>query len=499
MKLSRFRRPLISIWLLLAALVEAGHVDSHDHVRRHSHRAPTSRMEHKIEKFGLKKRGSKCEFPTDAGLVAVTPGEKNAGWALSPDTACKPDSYCPYACPPGQLMAQWDPEATSYTYPQSQNGGLYCDKQGDIHKPFPDKPYCVDGTGSVGCKNEAAKNVAVCQTVLPGSEAMLIPTDVQDWAGLAVPDPSYWASTAAHYYINPPGTSTKEACVWGTKEHPVGNWSPYVAGANTDSNGQTFVKVGWNPIYLEPETPFRDEMPTWGVKIECDGDGCNGLPCAIDPSKHSVNQCSRSETTGAGGATFCVVTVPKGAKANIVVFETDGGKGKGDSGESSESTSPSSSSSESPTPTPMPTPTSTESSGSSSSSDESSSFDPTTASSSDSATASSTTWTLASMTTDSESSMTTSFSSSNSSSEQRTSDLYSSLSIGYSPHIFVKSVTRTTSGGPSSSTLIQAPAQAAITSTSHHRKQNAGATLSISALGASVVALITILISALIS
>lgn len=28
---------------------------------------------------------------------------------------------------------------------------------------------------------------------------MLIATDVQDWAGLAVPSPDYWASTAAQY------------------------------------------------------------------------------------------------------------------------------------------------------------------------------------------------------------------------------------------------------------------------------------------------------------
>lgn len=35
------------------------------------------------------KRGQ-CEFPTDAGLVAVTPDQQNAGWAMSPDQPCKP-------------------------------------------------------------------------------------------------------------------------------------------------------------------------------------------------------------------------------------------------------------------------------------------------------------------------------------------------------------------------------------------------------------------------
>jgi hypothetical protein len=66
-----------------------------------------------------------------------------------------------------------------------------------VRKPFPDKPYCVDGTGNVGCKNKAKGNVAFCQTVLPGNEAMLIPTSIEDWAQLAVPGPSYWAGTAA--------------------------------------------------------------------------------------------------------------------------------------------------------------------------------------------------------------------------------------------------------------------------------------------------------------
>ena len=66
----------------------------------------------------LVKRTGQCQFPEDAGLVAVG-GGSNAGWAMSPDQCCEPGGYCPYACPPGQLSMQWDPKATSYTYPQS--------------------------------------------------------------------------------------------------------------------------------------------------------------------------------------------------------------------------------------------------------------------------------------------------------------------------------------------------------------------------------------------
>jgi hypothetical protein len=49
----------------------------------------------------------------------------------------------------------------------------------------------------VGAKNKCSKQVAFCQTVLPGNEAMLIPTLVEEVATLAVPDLSYWCETAA--------------------------------------------------------------------------------------------------------------------------------------------------------------------------------------------------------------------------------------------------------------------------------------------------------------
>jgi len=48
-------------------------------------------------------------------------------------------------------------------------------------------------------KNNCGKVHAVCQTVLPGHEDMLIPTEVDSSAILAVPGPDYWASTASHF------------------------------------------------------------------------------------------------------------------------------------------------------------------------------------------------------------------------------------------------------------------------------------------------------------
>ncbi|EHK22332.1 uncharacterized protein TRIVIDRAFT_150698 [Trichoderma virens Gv29-8] len=297
----------------------------HTHLRSHTVEDANS----------IVKRGT-CAFPTDdPNLVAVTPDAENAGWAMSPDQPCKPGHYCPIACKPGMVMAQWDPDS-SYSYPASMNGGLYCDDSGTVSKPFPNKPYCVEGTGSVVAVNDCGEPMSWCQTVLPGNEAMLIPTLVTTQATLAVPDTSYWCGTAAHYYINGPGSSVAD-CVWGVPTKPVGNWSPYVAGANTDSNGNTFVKLGWNPIWQD--SPLKNTLPTWGVKIECPDGGCNGLPCEISPNA-SGSVDSNESSVGAGNAAFCVVTVPKGGVANIVAYNVDGSSGS--SGEVSTTAAPSS-------------------------------------------------------------------------------------------------------------------------------------------------------------
>ncbi|KFH47763.1 secreted beta-glucosidase-like protein [Hapsidospora chrysogenum ATCC 11550] len=296
---------------------------AHRHLHQHFGMQHTHlHVRHTDEAAPVAKRGT-CAFPgdEDPNLVAVTPGEMNAGWAMSPDQPCEKDSYCPYACKPGMVMAQWDPKS-KFEYPLSMNGGLYCDENGEISKPFPNKPYCVDGTGTVKAVNKCGKKMSWCQTVLPGNEAMLIPTEVSDMATLAVPDPSYWESTAAHFYINPPGSSSDD-CVWGDDSKNIGNWSPYVAGANTDGNGQTFVKLGWNPIY-ESSSLSTDKID-FGVKVECPDGNCNGTPCAIDPSKGTGLVDSLLGSTGAGGSDFCVVTVPKGSTANIIAFSLNGG------------------------------------------------------------------------------------------------------------------------------------------------------------------------------
>ncbi|KAK1762240.1 hypothetical protein QBC33DRAFT_581859 [Phialemonium atrogriseum] len=313
----------------------------------HSHRHAHSRLGKKhthghgqsfVELVGAPKAVEKrttCSLPDHPDLVRIA-GADNNGFAMSPDQTCDSGKYCPFACVPGKVMAQWEPNST-YAYPQSMNGGLYCDG-GVPKKPFPDSPYCVDGTGAIQATNKCGKVVSFCQTVLPGNEAMLIPTDVSTTEVIAVPGPSYWASTAAHYYINPPGVSSSEGCVWGDPSKPIGNWSPYVAGANTDGSGQTFVKIAWNPIWTGSD--LSRTKPSFGVKIECNGGGCNGLPCSIDPSTDGIGGLtSPVSTQGVGGAQFCVVTVPRGESANIVVFNTDGSGGEPDTTSSPPSSS----------------------------------------------------------------------------------------------------------------------------------------------------------------
>lgn len=291
-------------------LLDKRHSLAHVHGGAKEQRAPVASA--KVAKRGV------CQFPGGDNVVAVTPDAQNAGWAMSPDQPCKPGMYCPYACASGMVGTQWDP-SSDYSTSARMNGGLYCDHDGNIKKPFPNKPLCVAGTGAVKLVNKCNKLISACQTVLPGNEAMLIPTLIESISTLAVPDMSYWQSTAAHYYLNPPGVGS-DGCRWGTDSSPIGNWAPYVAGANTVANGDTFVKIGYNPVWQS--SSLGSQAPSYGLKIECPDGGCNGLPCMINPGG-SVE--SNNGAVGAGGSAFCVVTVPKGKTAHIVAFDGSGG------------------------------------------------------------------------------------------------------------------------------------------------------------------------------
>lgn len=66
-----------------------------------------------------------------------------------------------------------------------------------MEKPFPSKPNCVKGTGTVEVVNKCGKQISWCQTVFPGNEAMLIPTLVDSTAVIAVPANDYFHETGA--------------------------------------------------------------------------------------------------------------------------------------------------------------------------------------------------------------------------------------------------------------------------------------------------------------
>lgn len=272
----------------------------------------------------MHKRENTCAFPNADGMVEVfnTKVANSEGWAQ--DGPCKAGSYCQYACKPGFLMGQWNPSVTSYSYPGSQDGGLYCDANGELSKPIGDHDYCYKGKGTAKAVNQSGKNVAFCQTVLPGNEAMLIPTDVQSGSSddLAVPGTDYWASTASHFYINPPGVSVEEGCRWGSTANPYGNWSPYVAGFNMDDNGNTFAKIGWNPIYFEDSSPFKNENPSFGIRLKCDDPSkCNGGTCEINPKKFGLNKINNQQQADSDGAAWCVVTATDNSGVSVEVFE----------------------------------------------------------------------------------------------------------------------------------------------------------------------------------
>ncbi|KAK8128347.1 hypothetical protein PG984_009455 [Apiospora sp. TS-2023a] len=349
MKLSALQAALGSATLLLAEPALATSAHKHKHLaRRNDH----SQLHSRSAVAHLEDRGLACKFPAADGLVAVSPGSMNGGWALSPDQVCYPGRYCPYACPPGEMMAQWKPDST-YATTDRMAGGLHCGLDGKVSKPFDDKPYCMKGTGNIKVVNKCGKVTSFCQTVLPGLEDMIIPNDIMDEQTIAVPGTEYWDSTAAHYYINEPGVSSAEGCIWGDDSKPMGNWAFYVAGTNTDHTGSTFVKLGMNPIY--EASSLAGKKPTFGMEIKCDSGNCEGLPCRVDGSGVT----SSEKADGAGGSAFCVATVPQGGSASIVVFNLDGSSGDDDKPKTTSSAKPTPTPSPTSTPSPTPTPSST--------------------------------------------------------------------------------------------------------------------------------------------
>lgn len=68
---------------------------------RHGRRAGHRHHHRKHVEIPAVKRQGQCTFPTNVGIVPITPSDQNAGWAMSPNQPCLPGGWCPYACPSG--------------------------------------------------------------------------------------------------------------------------------------------------------------------------------------------------------------------------------------------------------------------------------------------------------------------------------------------------------------------------------------------------------------
>lgn len=83
--------------------------------------------------------------------------------------------------------------------------------------------------------------------------------------------------------------------------------------------------MGWNPIYLEYESANMGLKPSFGVRLECLGEGCINAECTINPAVHGVNAMSGLTTTADGdakgpGHVSCVSSIPSGVQVDVVFF-----------------------------------------------------------------------------------------------------------------------------------------------------------------------------------
>ncbi|KAI2469998.1 SUN-domain-containing protein [Annulohypoxylon bovei var. microspora] len=206
-----------------------------------------------------------------------------------------------YACPEGYVKSQW-PEAQGSTH--QSVGGLQCNSDGYLELSRPtSKTLCEPGVGGVTVKNDMAKNVAICRTDYPGIEAMVIPVDAQpgttrDLANIASANYYHWTglSTTLQYYVNQPGVSVEDGCVWdcATDHDECGNWAPTILGVGKAADGNTYIS-------LFPNTPTSSAKPKMNINIT----GDVSIPCYFQDGVYAV------------GNSGCTTTIPSGGKAVI--------------------------------------------------------------------------------------------------------------------------------------------------------------------------------------
>ncbi|KAI0890598.1 SUN-domain-containing protein [Annulohypoxylon maeteangense] len=206
-----------------------------------------------------------------------------------------------YACPDGYVKTQW-PEAQGST--KQSVGGLQCNSDGYLELSRPtSKTLCEPGVAGITIKNDMAKNVAICRTDYPGIEAMVIPVDSQpgttrNLANVESAGYYHWTglSTTLQYYVNQPGVSTEDGCVWdcASNHDECGNWAPTILGVGKAADGNTYIS-------LFPNTPTSSAKPRMNINIT----GDVSIPCYFQDGAYAV------------GNSGCTTTIPSGGKAVI--------------------------------------------------------------------------------------------------------------------------------------------------------------------------------------
>lgn len=198
------------------------------------------------------------------------------GWAsvMNPDgntaDSCQDGYYCSYACNPGMSKTQWPSNQPS---DGRSLGGLLC-KNGKLYRSNTDtNSLCESDESGSTAVNKKGEDIAMCRTDYPGSEAMVIPTVVGAGSSESlsvVDEDSYYQwqgkKTSAQYYVNNPGVSKEDGCVWSSSGSGKGNWAPLVVGSGY-TNGITYLSIMPNPN--------NSDGPSFNVKIvgdDVDGD-----------------------------------------------------------------------------------------------------------------------------------------------------------------------------------------------------------------------------------
>ncbi|KAK5714159.1 Beta-glucosidase (SUN) [Elasticomyces elasticus] len=265
-------------------------------------------------------------FPSEYGAIPVEwmglggwtgvqqPGDNNGGFSniktitkalVGDEGACTEGSYCSYACPAGYQKGQWP--STQGATGQSV-GGIVC-QGGKLHKTNPDMSgsLCMPGTDKVTVlvKNNLSKNVAICRTDYPGTEAETVPLDTQpgSTSNLTCPDADNYYNwqgghTSAQYYVNPEGVAVQDACQWGSPDNPWGNYAPLNLGVGY-SNGAAWLAIFQNAPTTSAKLDFAVEITGDNIVGSCkysNGQYCSGSSCS------STTGCTVSIASGT--ATF---------------------------------------------------------------------------------------------------------------------------------------------------------------------------------------------------